>query len=58
MTLSCAKIQHHKDDTCFSQKQVEPGLNIPEGPRKGVREGGASRERGERRRRGEREREE
>ena len=22
MTLSCAKIQHHKDDTHFSQKQV------------------------------------
>ena len=32
MTLSCAKIQHHKDDTHFSQKQVEPGLNIPERP--------------------------
>ena len=30
MTLSCAKIQHHKDGTHFSQKQVEPGLNIPE----------------------------
>ena len=30
MTPSCAKIQHHKDDTHFSQKQVEPGLNIPE----------------------------
>ena len=29
MTLSCAKIQHHKDDTYFIQK-VEPGLNIPE----------------------------
>ena len=30
MTLSCAKIQHHKNDTNVSQKQVEPGLNIPE----------------------------
>ena len=27
MTLSCAKIQHHKD---FSQKQVESHLTIPE----------------------------
>ena len=30
MALSCAKKQHHKGDTHFSQKQVEPDLNIPE----------------------------
>ena len=29
MTLSCAKIQHHKDDTHFSQKQVAQAFNIP-----------------------------
>ena len=29
MTLSCSKIQHHKDDTFYS-KLVEPDLNIPE----------------------------
>ena len=32
-TLSCAKIQHPKDDTHCCQKQVEPCLNIPENER-------------------------